>query len=147
MIDFYFYRYFRKWNNQTKAVHIYSFINSKRFAPCPKLIETSDIDSLTDSLCSSLYSIYFWVAYAFLQVPAKDQPVFLVGVIQCRIAWYNPIFNWEINGLVIHKPDFPVLSIYPVKYSHKYVTVLYILMIYYTLNWIEKHIHKNCKIG
>ena len=50
------------------------------------------------------------------------------------IALYNPISNWEINGLAIHKIDFPVLSIYPVYYGHKYVTVLYILMIYYTLD-------------
>lgn len=67
MIDFGFYRYFRKWNNQTNAVHIYSFINSKRFAPCPRFTETFDIDSLTDNPCS-LYSLYFCVAYAFRQV-------------------------------------------------------------------------------
>ena len=68
MIDSSFCRYFRKWDNQTKSVQIYSFINSKRFAPCPRFTETFDIDSLTLSPCCSLYSLYFCVAYAFLQV-------------------------------------------------------------------------------
>lgn len=67
MIDFVIHRYFEKWNDQTKAVHIYSFISSKRFAPCPELTETFDIESLTDKPLSR-YSLYFAVAYAFRQV-------------------------------------------------------------------------------
>ena len=66
MIDFVFYRYFEKWNDQTKAVQIYSFISSKRFAPCPRFTETFDKDSLIELF--SRYSLYFRVAYAFLQV-------------------------------------------------------------------------------
>lgn len=66
MIDSVFHRYFEKWNDQTKAVQIYSFINSNLLAPCPKLIETFQIAALTDK--PTRYSLYFSVAYAFLQV-------------------------------------------------------------------------------